>query len=155
MNSDVTIVNVALPAMTAAVVSSAGAEHAGVASGILNAARQSGGALGVALLGSLLGSGAALSLHLPLAVAAGGYLVAVALAAITIRGRTDPAGRSRRVASMRDDGRLAEGGLAWLARPCGTPIRRRSVRTGCSPGSARAGWAWCTWPWARTAARWR
>jgi DHA2 family methylenomycin A resistance protein-like MFS transporter len=61
-----------------------------VASGILNAARQSGGALGVALLGSLLGgasssSGGALSLHVPLAVAAAGYLVAVALAWITIR----------------------------------------------------------------------
>jgi DHA2 family methylenomycin A resistance protein-like MFS transporter len=71
-----------------------------VASGILNAARQSGGALGVALLGSLLvsggsggvggssGSGHAPSLHVPLAVAASGYLVAIALAWITIRGRS-------------------------------------------------------------------
>ena len=58
-----------------------------MASGILNAARQSGGALGVALLGSL-GSGRALSLHVPLAVAAGGYLVALALAWIAIRGRS-------------------------------------------------------------------
>jgi MFS transporter, DHA2 family, methylenomycin A resistance protein len=98
------LVSLAVPAMTAAVVGAAGPEHAGVASGILNAARQSGGALGVALLGSLLGSGGssgsgggssssgasghALSLHVPLAVAAGGYLVAVALAWITIRGRS-------------------------------------------------------------------
>jgi DHA2 family methylenomycin A resistance protein-like MFS transporter len=74
--------------MTAVVVGAAGPEHAGVASGILNAARQSGGALGVALLGSLLGSGHALSLHVPLAVAAGGYLVALALAWIAIRGRS-------------------------------------------------------------------
>ena len=59
----------------------------GAASGILNAARQSGGALGVALLGSLLGSGRVLNLHVPLAVAAGGYLVALALACIAIRSR--------------------------------------------------------------------
>jgi MFS transporter, DHA2 family, methylenomycin A resistance protein len=81
------LVSLAMPAMTAVVVGAAGPEHAGVAGGILNAARQSGGALGVALLGSLLGSGRALSLHLPLAVAAGGYLVALALAALAIRGR--------------------------------------------------------------------
>ncbi|HEV2254095.1 MAG TPA: hypothetical protein VGS06_12950, partial [Streptosporangiaceae bacterium] len=82
------LVSLAMPAMTAAVVGAAGPEHAGVASGILNAARQSGGALGVALLGSLLGSGRALNLHVPLAVAAGGYLVALALAWIAIRSRS-------------------------------------------------------------------
>jgi DHA2 family methylenomycin A resistance protein-like MFS transporter len=81
------LVSLAMPAMTAVVVGAAGPEHAGVASGILNAARQSGGALGVAVLGALLtqGPGHALSLHLPLAVSAGGYLLAVALAWITIR----------------------------------------------------------------------
>jgi DHA2 family methylenomycin A resistance protein-like MFS transporter len=63
-------------------------EPGNTTSGILNAARQSGGALGVALLGSLLGSGRALSLHVPLAVAAGGYLVALALAWIAIRSRS-------------------------------------------------------------------
>jgi DHA2 family methylenomycin A resistance protein-like MFS transporter len=78
-----------MPAMTAVVVGAAGPEHAGVASGILNAARQSGGALGVALLGSLLASsgpgGHALSLHVPLAAAAAGYVLAVALASTAIR----------------------------------------------------------------------
>jgi MFS transporter, DHA2 family, methylenomycin A resistance protein len=69
-------------------VGAAGPEHAGVASGILNAARQSGGALGVAVLGALLGGGGhALNLHLPLAVAAVGYLIALGLAWITIRTR--------------------------------------------------------------------
>ncbi len=58
-----------------------------MASGILNAARQSGGALGVALLGSLLGSGHTLSLHVPLAAAAAGYLVALALAWLVIGNR--------------------------------------------------------------------
>ena len=81
------LVALAMPAMTAAVVGAAGTEHAGVASGILNAARQSGGALGVALLGSLLGHGQALDLHVPLLVATVGYLVAVAVAGIVIRGR--------------------------------------------------------------------
>jgi MFS family permease len=46
--------SLAMPAMTAVAVGSAGPERAGLASGILNAARQSGGALGVALLGALL-----------------------------------------------------------------------------------------------------
>jgi len=79
------LVSLAMPAMTAAVVGAAGPEHAGVASGVLNAARQSGGALGVAVLGSLLGHGSELSLHVPLLVAAAGYLVAIALALGTIR----------------------------------------------------------------------
>jgi DHA2 family methylenomycin A resistance protein-like MFS transporter len=83
--------SLAMPAMTAVAVGSAGPEHAGVASGLLNAARQAGGALGVALLGALLSSsqaaspqsgGHALSLRLPLAVAACGYLLAIALAAM-------------------------------------------------------------------------
>jgi DHA2 family methylenomycin A resistance protein-like MFS transporter len=88
------LVSLAMPAMTAAVVGAAGPGHAGVASGVLNAARQSGGALGVALLGSLLGGGGAghaLSLRVPLLVATAGYLVAIALAWITIRER--PASR--------------------------------------------------------------
>jgi MFS transporter, DHA2 family, methylenomycin A resistance protein len=79
------LVSLAMPAMTAVVVGAAAPRYAGVASGILNTARQSGGALGVALLGSLLGSGHALNLRIPLAAAAGGYLVALALAWIAIR----------------------------------------------------------------------
>jgi DHA2 family methylenomycin A resistance protein-like MFS transporter len=79
------LVSLAMPAMTAAVVGAAGPEHAGVASGVLNAARQSGGALGVAVLGSLLGHGSELSLHVPLLVATAGYLVAIALAWFSLR----------------------------------------------------------------------
>ena len=55
-----------------------------MASGILNTARQAGGALGVALLGALLASSATAgqgkTLRLPLAVAAVGYLLAIGLA---------------------------------------------------------------------------
>jgi DHA2 family methylenomycin A resistance protein-like MFS transporter len=83
------LISLAMPAMVAAVVGAAGPEHAGVASGILNAARQSGGALGVAALGSLLGH--APSLRVPLLVATAGYLVAIALAWITIPGGRDRA----------------------------------------------------------------
>ncbi len=77
----------AMPAMTAVVVGSAGREHAGVASGVLNTARQAGGALGVALLGSLLaGHGShAMSLRVPLSVAAAGYLAAIGLAWVATR----------------------------------------------------------------------
>jgi DHA2 family methylenomycin A resistance protein-like MFS transporter len=80
--------SLAMPAMTAVAVGSAGREHAGLASGILNAARQAGGALGVALLGALLASSGtpssgaqarSMTLHLPLTVAAAGYLLAIAL----------------------------------------------------------------------------
>jgi MFS transporter, DHA2 family, methylenomycin A resistance protein len=80
------LISLAMPAMTAAVVGAAGPEHAGAASGILNTARQSGGALGVAVLGSLLGH--ATSLHVPLLVATAGYLVAIALAWVTVTDRS-------------------------------------------------------------------
>jgi MFS transporter, DHA2 family, methylenomycin A resistance protein len=78
--------SLAMPAMTAVVVGSAGREHAGLASGILNAGRQSGGALGVALLGALLassqGGGEGIAIHVPLAVASVGYLIAISLTLI-------------------------------------------------------------------------
>jgi DHA2 family methylenomycin A resistance protein-like MFS transporter len=84
------LIALAMPAMTAVVVGAAGPQHAGVASGILNAARQSGGALGVAVLGALLANG---TLHVPLAVSAAGYLLAVALALVTIsRGASGASG---------------------------------------------------------------
>jgi MFS transporter, DHA2 family, methylenomycin A resistance protein len=76
--------SLAMPAMTAVAVGSAGAERAGLASGTLNAARQSGGALGVALLGALFASsaGAGLDLRAPLTVAAVGYLIAIGLTCV-------------------------------------------------------------------------
>ena len=76
--------SLAMPAMTSVVVGAAGTRHAGVASGVLNAARQAGGALGVALLGSLLtGTGHGqhgLAMQVPLSVASAGLLAAVGLA---------------------------------------------------------------------------
>jgi DHA2 family methylenomycin A resistance protein-like MFS transporter len=96
------LVSLAMPAMTAVVVGSAGREHSGVASGVLNTARQAGGALGVALLGALLAGGAAggasgggaggahtLTLRTPMIVAAVALLLATGLAWLA----TQPAGR--------------------------------------------------------------
>lgn len=76
------IVALAMQAMTALAMEGAPAERIGLASGIQNAARQGGGALGVALLGTLLSSTGTLALHIPLAVVAALYLVALALAAL-------------------------------------------------------------------------
>ena len=46
----------AVPAMTAAVLSSVDRRRSGTASAVLNAARQTGGAIGVAIFGALVGS---------------------------------------------------------------------------------------------------
>jgi DHA2 family methylenomycin A resistance protein-like MFS transporter len=80
--------SLAMPAMTAVAVGAVGDERAGLASGVLNAARQSGGALGIAILGSLMLAGASrgrLDLHVALAVAAAGYLLAIPLAWLATR----------------------------------------------------------------------
>lgn len=73
-------VALAMQAMTALAMEGAPVERIGLASGIQNAARQGGGALGVALLGTLLSGTDTLSLHIPLAVVAAFYLGALALA---------------------------------------------------------------------------
>jgi MFS transporter, DHA2 family, methylenomycin A resistance protein len=70
-----------MPAMTAVAIGSAPENRIGVASGVLNAARQTGGALGVAVLGALLaGHGDQVSLHLAFAVIAGAYTAGLLLA---------------------------------------------------------------------------
>jgi DHA2 family methylenomycin A resistance protein-like MFS transporter len=69
-----------MQAMTALAMEGAPVERIGLASGIQNAARQAGGALGVALLGTLLSATGTLALHIPLAVVAAFYLLAVGMA---------------------------------------------------------------------------
>ncbi|HEY1652839.1 MAG TPA: MFS transporter [Acidimicrobiales bacterium] len=82
--------SVAMPALSSLAVGSAPAERAGLASGVLNTARQAGGALGVAVLGSLLAlSGripAQYSLAVPLGLAAGVLLAATGVAWLGTRG---------------------------------------------------------------------
>ena len=72
-----------MPAMTAVVIGAAPGHRIGLASGVLNAARQTGGAFGVALLGALLAAGGdEVSLHLAFAVIAGAYATGVVLALV-------------------------------------------------------------------------
>jgi len=73
-------VALAMQAMTALAMEGAPVQRIGLASGIQNAARQAGGALGVALLGTLLSATGTLALHIPLTVVAAFYLVALGLA---------------------------------------------------------------------------
>jgi MFS transporter, DHA2 family, methylenomycin A resistance protein len=74
-----------MPAATAAIIEASPAERAGIASGVLNAGRQAGGAIGVALCGTLVGAGAFIpGLRAALAVAAGAFIAAAIVAALTV-----------------------------------------------------------------------
>jgi DHA2 family methylenomycin A resistance protein-like MFS transporter len=86
------LVALAMPAMTAVAMHALPAGQAGLASGVLNAARQAGGAMGIALLGSLLGGSRTLTLHVALSVVAVTYVVAGGLAMVA----TMPRQNSRR-----------------------------------------------------------
>ncbi len=73
-----------MPAATVAIIEAAPPERAGIASAVLNAARQTGSAIGVALLGALL---VGRTLHSAMAVASAAFLFA-ALVAASIPRRT-------------------------------------------------------------------
>ena len=77
---------ITVPSMNLSVLDSVGRERSGLASGILNGARQTGGVIGVALLGTLIGGPA---------TAAGARWAAVA-AAIALAGASALAARVRR-----------------------------------------------------------
>jgi len=81
-------VALAMQAMTAPAMEGAPVERIGLASGIQNASRQAGGALGVALLGTLLSATGTLALDIPLTVVAAFYLDA--LYGRRLMGRHDP-----------------------------------------------------------------
>jgi DHA2 family methylenomycin A resistance protein-like MFS transporter len=71
-----------MPAATAAIIEAAPAERAGIASGVLNASRQVGGVIGVALLGSLVSG--RLTAGLPGALSLSAFAFAAA-ALLTLR----------------------------------------------------------------------
>lgn len=75
----------AIPPATEAVVSSAPDEKAGIASAVVNASRQTGGVLGVALLGSLSGNEIVAGPHTAGFVCAGSFLVGAALSLAYVR----------------------------------------------------------------------
>jgi len=70
-----------MPAATSAVMESAPADRGGIASGVINAARQAGGGLGVAVLGSLVSVRATFTggLHVGLILAGCAFLTGAAL----------------------------------------------------------------------------
>jgi MFS transporter, DHA2 family, methylenomycin A resistance protein len=85
----------AMPAMTAVAMSQAPRERVGLASGVFNASRQTGGALGVAVLGALLAGGSgSVSLHAAFLATAGAYVGGIALALTGWR-------RTRRITRLR------------------------------------------------------
>lgn len=70
-----------MPAATTAVIDAAPAERAGIASGLLNTGRQVGGALGIAVLGTLYAAATfPTGFRLAVAVAGAAYLGGLALA---------------------------------------------------------------------------
>jgi len=75
-----------MPAATAAVMEAAPPDRGGIASGVINAARQAGGVLGVALLGTLVPAkaGFAAGLQLGVALSAGAFLLGAVLTAIGV-----------------------------------------------------------------------
>jgi MFS transporter, DHA2 family, methylenomycin A resistance protein len=71
-----------MPAATASVIEAAPPDRGGIASGVVNAARQSGGVLGVALLGSMVSARASFlpGLRIGLVIAAGAFLAGAVVA---------------------------------------------------------------------------
>lgn len=77
-----------MPAMTTACIESAPRERSSIASGVLNAGRQAGSALGVALLGTLAagrGSAFVSGMHVALVIAGVVFLVAAVLSFFAVR----------------------------------------------------------------------
>ncbi len=100
-----------MPAATSAVVEAAPESRAGIASGVLNASRQVGGALGIALLGSFIaaaqGLGPTLSgARLAMIVAGAAYVIGLVLAASMTRASDSSFGH-RPLKSRTDDPRAS------------------------------------------------
>lgn len=75
-----------MPAATSAVMEAAPAERSGLASGTVNAARQVGGVIGVALLGSLIAQRASFlaGLHGGMIIAAGAFFLGACITALFV-----------------------------------------------------------------------
>jgi DHA2 family methylenomycin A resistance protein-like MFS transporter len=83
-----------MPAATTAVVEGAPAERAGLAAGAINASRQVGGVIGVALLGALVSGSATFipGLRIALIVSGAAFLSGAVLTAVTVRRHPAAAG---------------------------------------------------------------
>jgi DHA2 family methylenomycin A resistance protein-like MFS transporter len=83
--------SISMPAMTSVVMAAADRSLTGLASGVLNTARQGGGALGAAVLGTLLtvaDGGAAMLLRVPMLVVVVAYLIAIGCTMLSTRAVT-------------------------------------------------------------------
>jgi DHA2 family methylenomycin A resistance protein-like MFS transporter len=81
-------IGLAVPAMTTAILTSVDRANSGTASGVLNAARQAGGAIGVAALGALVSGVAAEQITSGLAaamLAAAALLIVATMVALSVR----------------------------------------------------------------------
>lgn len=78
-------VGLAVPAMTAALLGTVPKTHSGVAAGVLNTVRQSGGAIGVALYGAFLAVGAVSGIQEAFALSSALLLLAALVAGLGIR----------------------------------------------------------------------
>lgn len=76
-----------MPSLTAAVMLAAPKQYAGIASGVLNASRQVGGVLGIALLGTLISGRAHFTagLHVALIIVTAAFVTGIGLAALCAR----------------------------------------------------------------------
>ena len=90
-----------MPAATAAVMEAAPSERGGLASGTLNAARQVGGAIGIALLGTLVAHRANFvgGLRVAMPVAGGAFILAAVLTMLFLDRPIGSRRRQRRVSS--------------------------------------------------------
>ncbi|HEX4205041.1 MAG TPA: MFS transporter [Ktedonobacteraceae bacterium] len=82
-----------MPAMTTAVIDSAPKANSGIAAAVLNASRQVGSVLGVALLGAFVSQRASFvsGMHTALGIAGGAFLLACVLTFVFVQRRTPPA----------------------------------------------------------------
>jgi DHA2 family methylenomycin A resistance protein-like MFS transporter len=112
-----------MPAATAAVMGAAPDGRGGMASGVINAARQVGGVIGIALLGALVAHRATFISGLHAAVIIGGaaFLLGCGLTIAAVgRGRQHPGRRHRSAASVR--GRGTTGCPAAAEASTGQPL---------------------------------
>jgi DHA2 family methylenomycin A resistance protein-like MFS transporter len=79
-----------MPAATASVMEAAPPDRGGIASGVVNSARQAGGVLGVAVLGTLVSERATFmsGLHIGLVIAAGAFFIGAVLTVVGIERQT-------------------------------------------------------------------
>jgi MFS transporter, DHA2 family, methylenomycin A resistance protein len=148
-----------MPAATAAVMGSAPADRAGLASGVVNTARQVGGALGVALLGTLVShrAGFTAGMHTAMLIAGAAFLSGCTLSVLFVeRGRRPDRGTKTAAAPTSaagtGGGRRAASRLSGRSGSIAGPSRRTRPRGWCPRTPGRAGRP-CRGPAGRSSSR--